>query len=280
MKRQIVFQQLWRRLLSRNPWAFRVLQVFAFLLGLLSAGLQFVSQNELPLPASLAWLQHSEVWITALFTIICAQLPNEAPAKRSGPKAAKGKLPLVILLCALPALLGSCLTQSKVEDWNRRHPEQAATYCAQQYPCKVQDSTVTEDTAAAAFTGAAGQIDQAAAALAATNDSLLQELQGRDTLCAKYAPVIRQLQAGIANLRDSLKKMPPKVVTKTVKERWIDNAAVTAATARAERTAAEKALIEQRLTDAQTGRRHWRWAAIVSWLLIIAAFILQIRNRI
>lgn len=184
---------------------------------------------------------------------------------------------VILSVCFVAIAFSSCLTQRKVEDWNRKHPDQSAAYCATHFPCKVQDSTVTEQTDSTAYNEAVDELNQSVNALNAINDSLLFELQHKDTVCTKYAPVILKLQAKMNALRDSIKNIPPKIIEKKIRARWVDNAAIQSAEGKAAATDRDNAVLKDRLASIEKKFAKWKTfgiGCIVGLALLILLLIL------
>lgn len=191
------------------------------------------------------------------------------------------KNPRAILSLCLATVLTACVTQSKVEDWNRSHPVESAAYCANNYPCKPQDSTTTEQTDSIAFNLALENLLQKATGLSSLNDSLLQVIESRDSACMRYVPVILELQRRFTALRDSFKRLPPKIVYRTTTRTEIDDAAVKAAEGKAAAKEKENAVLQDRLEAAQKKLNGWKIFGIgcgVGLLLMLLTLILLKRK--
>jgi hypothetical protein len=114
-------------------------------------------------------------------------------------------LAVFILAFFFGCSVGGCTTQSKVQNWNNKHPELAAQYCADKFPAKdsVSIKEVFLPGDSAEYLKSIDDLNQSVNALNEINDSLIRVLVA-DTACNKYLFTIRSLQRENTILRQKI----------------------------------------------------------------------------
>lgn len=114
-------------------------------------------------------------------------------------------LAVFILAFFFGCSISGCTTQSKVQNWNNKHPELAAQYCADKFPAK--DSVYVKEVLlpgdSTEYLKSIDDLNQSVNALNEINDSLIRVLV-TDTACNKYLFTIRSLQRENAILKQKI----------------------------------------------------------------------------
>lgn len=130
---------------------------------------------------------------------------------------------LLILL-----LFASCMTPAKVAKWNDTHKQEAATYCAETFPCITGPADTTFIPGdSTEYLNLLDELLQTSVELNRINDSLLQELHN-DPECVKYYSTIQKLHQENARLQKKMADQKPIVNTIEIKSYVLDTAALVA----------------------------------------------------
>lgn len=161
------------------------------------------------------------------------------------------------------------MTANNLPKHNDKYPQQAAEYAANKWPCTTGDTTVIIETDSAQYLQSIQDLEYSVSWLNEINDSLWKELASfrdtthSDTICRKYAPVIKQQQKEIENLRFQLDHILPIFVTNTSYVPVIDSA---------NNTALRLAYLgeQKRRQELETQVTEWRAKALIRFWMLIA----------
>lgn len=155
---------------------------------------------------------------------------------------------LALLFLVVVSVVLSCTNQRKVQRWNNEHPQEAAQYCADQFPAKDSISIV---------------------------DSV-----HFDTLYVENETVLRDsfyiLGDTVVKIVDK-KCQPAQVITqhhtKSVYVLRVDSAAHAALRLAANKEQAARQKAEQKLMAAKDKLNWWKIACIITWSLLAVIFL-------
>ena len=175
--------------------------------------------------------------------------------------------------------------EEKVKVWNALHPEKEAKNCAEKYPCK-GDSIITVSFDSSEYLLTIEDLIQRFLIVDNLNDSLLQELDYRDSACKKYAPVISRLRSEVAQLQYQVQHQKPVIQKETITNTIVDSAALKGALLENARILKENAqLIKERdewkekaLTSSGNAKARL-WMAIASGVLNLFLMVLLFKRR-
>lgn len=128
---------------------------------------------------------------------------------------------VAVLLLGIVTL--GCLTQKKVVRWNNDHPLEAAEYAADHFPCKASDTTIIDATDSTAFLASIMQLEDLLQEELTAHDSLLSLLDGADSSCDKYRPMVFALSQRNRILEEQIKNVQPVVQWRTREITTIDS---------------------------------------------------------
>jgi hypothetical protein len=162
-----------------------------------------------------------------------------------------------------------CVTQSKVDSWNQKHPDAEAKNCAVKYPCILPPAdTIFTPGDSTQFKISLEALMLQLDSIRLQNDSLASVLH-IDSNCRKFEAAVHSLQLRNAALQKLVNEFncPSSTITITVPIK--DSAETHAMRLQLQRTQEQLQQTQSTLTSTKSVCKVRFWMLIASWLLIV-----------